>query len=286
MTKRRDDEADNGYFTTQFPAVVADDAFLTDISRGVKTEEGEDDLADLLLGLREEIEAPMPAPPTLADLGLSAVDEEDNGGATVIPMRPRGGFRRGLVSGLIGAAAATLVVAGGGAAVYNAQPGSPLWGVSKSMFGDRAAVVELAGTLEELDGFAETGDVEGLRALLSDARAQLSDDRGGEVLNPNPNPVPVTTTTATVEIEPRSSAPAAPAAPAAPEPQEPTTVTARETIVERETLTETAVQTVTSIVTVFPQVPVNPVPLPTPVIPTAPSDLLPGDEAGVLPEGN
>lgn len=279
MTKRRDDEADNGYFTTQFPAVVADDAFLTDISRGVRAEEGEDDLADLLLGFRDEVEAPMPVPPTLADLGLSAVDEEGGGGATVIPLRRRGGFGRGLISGLVGAAAATLVIAGGGAAVYNAEPGSPLWGVSKSMFGDRAAVIELAGTLDEMDGFAETGDVEGLRALLSDARAQLSDDRGGEVPKSDPEPVPMTTT-ATVELSPRSSAPSVP------EPREPATVTAQETIVERETLTETAVQTVTSTVIVYPQAPIVPAPQPAPSTSAEPSALAPSEAATAAPEEN
>lgn len=248
MTKRREDETGNGDFTYQFPAVVADDDFLTAISRGVRAEE--DELSDLLLGFREEIvEAPMPAAPTLAELGLGS-EEEPERGAQVIPMRRRGGFGRSLVSGLVGAAAATLVIAGGGAAVYNAEPGSPLWGMSKTMFSERASVVELASTLDEMDGFAETGDVEGMRALLADARAQLSSDGRAVAATPLTE---TATTTVTVDLEPRSTAPAP--APE-PEPGEPTTTTVRETIVEEQTLTETAVQTVT--VTVYPQAPVEP----------------------------
>lgn len=273
MTKRREDEAGDGHFTNQFPAVVADDDFLTAISRGGRPE-GDEELADLLLRFREEVvEAPMPAAPTLVELGLDGGAEEQDPGAQVIPMRPRRGFGRSLVSGLVGAAAATLLIAGGGAAVYNASPGSPLWGMSKTMFGDRAAVVELAGTLEEMDGFAETGDVEGLRALLTDARAQLS-NRDGRAIAATPETV---TSTVTVELEPRTTAPT-------PVSGEPETTTVQETIVEEQTLTETAVRTVT--VTVRPQPPVvEPVPVePVPTVTAEPGTPAPTEVGTGAPE--
>lgn len=271
MTKRREDEAGDGHFTNQFPAVVADDDFLTAISQGGRPEE-EGELADLLLGFREEIvEAPMPPAPTLAELGLGGGTEEPDT-AQVIPMRPRrAGFGRSLVSGLVGAAAATLLIAGGGAAIYNASPGSPLWGMSKTMFGDRAAVVELAGTLDEMDGFAETGDVEGMRALLADARAQLSTRDGRAITAPTPETV---TSTVTVELEPRTTTAPTPES-REPERGETETTTVQETIVEEQTLTETVVQTVT--VTVRPQQP--PVVEPTPVAPVPTVTAEPGTPA-------
>lgn len=80
------------------------------------------------------------------------------------------------LNGLVGAAAATLVIAGGGAAVYSADEGSPLYGVNQQLFGnqDSPSVVELASTLEEVDSRTASGDVAGARALLEQARAMLN----------------------------------------------------------------------------------------------------------------
>lgn len=267
--------ANSGDFTDQFASLGQDDAFLTDLAAGAGPEPGEDELADLFRELRGEVEAPAPAPPTLASLGLPGAgsgEAGDNVVSLASRRRPRFGF--GMVSGFIGAAAATLVIAAGGAAVYNAEPGSPLWGMSKSIFGDRAAVVELAGALDEMDDYAETGDVEGLRALLNDARDLLAEDRGEDREAPRPPAAApearTTTATATVSAEPRATPEAEPA------PRERETVVETETLVEttRERVTETATQTqtqtrtTTTTVTVVPQVPIEPAPVPTSAQPT------------------
>lgn len=253
-------------FTELIPSVMSADAYFTDLSRGQRPGEGEEDaLADLMLGLREEVEGQMPATPSLAELGLSEPEEETGGSDNVVPLRRRG-VGRSIAGGLIGAAAATLVIAGGGAAVYNAEPGSPLWGMSKQMFGERAAAVELAGTLDELDSFAQSGDVEGMRTLLNDARARLATGEEARATTPG-----TLTTTATVELEPRATAPAP--APAEAEAVEPETLVETTTVTEQETVTETAVRTATQTVTVVPQVPVQPAPTgtPTPTVTSSPT---------------
>lgn len=259
-------------FTELIPSVMSADAYFTDLSRGQRPGEGEDDaLTDLLLGLREEVEGQMPAAPSLAELGLP---EEEAGGSdnsdNVVPLRRRG-LGKSIAGGLIGAAAATLVIAGGGAAVYNAEPGSPLWGMSKQIFGERAAVVELAGTLDELDSFAQSGDVEGMRTLLNDARARLATGEEARATTPG-----TLTTTATVELEPRATdpAPAPASAPAEAEAVEPETLVETTTVTEQETVTQTAVRTATQTVTVVPQVPLEPAPTgtPTPTVTSSPTE--------------
>lgn len=251
-------------FTELIPSVMSADAYFTDLSRGQRPGGGDDDaLADMLLGLRDEVEGQMPAAPSLAELGLP--EEEAGGSDNVVPLRRRG-LGKSIAGGLIGAAAATLVIAGGGAAVYNAEPGSPLWGMSKQMFGERAAVVELAGTLDELDSFAQSGDVEGMRTLLNDARARLA--TGQEARGTTPGTL---TTTATVELEPRATTPARAPAPAEVETVEPETLVETTTVTEQETVTETAVRTATQTVTVVPQVPLEPAPTATPAPTTATS---------------
>lgn len=282
--------------TDPTPLVTAADAYLTDLSRGERPGDGGDDvLADLFLELREEVEEPMPDAPRLPE------EEPAEQAGNVVPLRRKGGFGRGLVGGLVGAAAATLVVVGGGAAIYNAEPGSPLWGVSKQLFGERAAVVEMAGTLDDLDGYVESGDVEGIRALLNDARARLGQENGGQENDGDTDTArggdnaargeerraPATvTTTATVGAE--SEGEETPAAPA-PEPDEPTPAespaereTVRETetvtVTERETATETEARTETETVTVVPQEPVEPAPTNTAAPTSAPSTAAPSPE--------
>lgn len=81
------------------------------------------------------------------------------------------------LAGLVGAAAATVVVAGTGAALYNATPGSPLWGPSQKLFGGNTDYVELASTLDEIDSKAEQGDIEGARNLIEQLRSSLKAER-------------------------------------------------------------------------------------------------------------
>ncbi|WP_394281584.1 hypothetical protein [Corynebacterium sp.] len=243
MTRQGEGE-ERADITAQLQPLVDDDAFLTSLSEGVDPSEGADELATLFLELREDVEKQMPPAPV-----IEGADEEP----AVISLGARR-RRRGAnpwVAGLIGAAAATVVVAGSGAALYNAAPGSPLWGASTAVFGDRTAVVELAGTLDDMQVAADNGDIEGTRALLEQARSlvdalQDPSDKSQTSSRPTPRPTATVTHTETVEPEP---------APAEreDEPEGPVTVTetapapgageqpARETV----TVTQTQVATVT-----------------------------------------
>jgi hypothetical protein len=257
--KRRQKDAGVGDVTAQLQPLVDDDAFLTELSRGVDPSGGTDELAVLLLELREDVEKQMPPSPLIEGA------DEDPG---VIPLASRRPNRQGrpFLSGIIGAAAATLVIAGSGSLLYNATPDSPLWGLSSSLFSDRAAVVELAGALEEIDSRAAEGDMDGTRALLEEARRVLADDTAERQA---PQQAPRVTTTTVVP----------PAEPGTPTPQAPVTETVTETSVQ----TETATATVT--VTQAPP-PVRPNPLPNPLpSPIEPAPVLPSvDPTTVLPD--
>lgn len=105
------------------------------------------------------------------------VDDYDSAVADVVPLESRRRKPRinAFMSGLIGAAAATLVIAGSGAAIYNSQPGSFLWGLNTKLFGDHAAVVELASTLEQVDNLNAKGDTDGALALLEQAKSLIKE---------------------------------------------------------------------------------------------------------------
>lgn len=266
MTKRRQKDASVGDITTQLKPLMDDDAFLTDLSRGIDPSDGSDELAALFLGLRDDVEEQMPPAPL-----IEGAEEEP----VVISLAARRARRgRPFLSGIIGAAAATLVIAGSGSMLYNATPGSPLWGVSSSLFSDRAAVVELAGTLEEMDSRAAEGDMDGTRALLEEARRMLNNLQDANAETQTPQQAPRVTTTTTVVRPPE---------PGATEPEPPATETVTETSVQTETATVTVTQT---------PPPVRPNPLPSPVEPTPaptptsavpdPSDPGPGDPTPTL----
>lgn len=218
---------------------IDDDTFLTALSRGEDPSGGEDELASLLLDLRTQVERPMPPAP---DIG--GVEEEATGeNSSVVDLAQARHHRRGpgpLMSGLIGAAAATVIVAGSGAALYNASPESPLWGASTALFGERTTVLELAGTLDELEVANEKGDVNGARNLLNQARA-LIDAMGmsGKDGRRAPAPAPASpgaAVTVTQTVPAPAEHPEQPAAPLPPTEQVGPEVTVTETV----TVTESA----------------------------------------------
>lgn len=211
--------------TTQFAPVAQDDAFLDALARGQDPSSGKDPLARLLLDLKADIERPMPGAPLVAfpqhETASAAPTQEPSRVVSLDVERSR---RRGVnpwVSGLIGAAAATVVVAGSGAVLYNATPSSPLWGVASSVFGDRTAAVELASTLEQLEVASQEGDADYFAALLHQARELV--DSMKPVASSSGDGAPATavenvvtrTVTVTVTATPSPNAPA-------PGPQEPT----------------------------------------------------------------
>lgn len=253
MTKRHDEDA--GDVTNQLRPLVDDDAFLTALSGGSDPSDGSDELATLLLGLRSEVEERMPPPPLIE----GADDEAD---APEMPVVISLGEHRGrrhrrsrpLLSGLLGAAAATLLIAGSGAAIYNATPGSPLWGLNNGIFSDRTAVVELAGTLDELDSRTAEGDMVGARALVEEARLLVESMNERE--NEREQQVTVTRTPerTTVTAPPRERGPA----------PEPVTETVTVTETESSTVRESVVVTTTVIREPQPQPTPTPEPEPQP----------------------
>lgn len=198
-------------------AVQRDDEFLTALSRGIDPTGGQDELAALLLTLRDDVEADMPPAPMLQDSapGVGESTEEMNV-VSLDSRRRRGSHRRDAaraersgmspwLSGIIGAAAATVVVAGTGAALYNATPGSALWGPSQAVFGDSPDMVQFASDLDEIETKAENGDIDGARALIEGLRAKLSADRAGRDRQAGEEAAkqPAQTETVTVTAEPK-----------------------------------------------------------------------------------
>ena len=163
-------------------------------------------------------------------------DDDDDDADNVIDLdsRRRWGLGR-IASGLIGAAAATLVLAGAGGAVISAQEGSPFYGLHQKLFGeragaDKAAVIELASKLEEVTNRTNKGDVKGAQQSLQEAQkivdklhngqdkaeAQQKVDNTKTTVTtvtvtppaaPSPAPAQTTTVTVTVEAVPPAVAP-------------------------------------------------------------------------------
>lgn len=247
MTDRREG---NG-MSEQFNELFGTDAFLDDLSRGIDPSQGRDPLAEMFLELHQEVNAPMPAAPNLDDL-LPEAPADD-----LAARRER--KRRGvspLMSGLVGAAAATLLIAGGGGAIYNAGPTSPLWNAKIALFGEHAAVVDLASALQEVDQLHAKGDVDGAMKLLDRARA-LAD-----AVNARDRE---STQKAIAELEARASQTPATVTQSAPHATETSTVTMSNSETsststpqeskEPTTVTETTVATKTVTVTVVKQAP-------------------------------
>lgn len=221
--------------------VQASDAFLTELSRGVDPSDGSDELAALFLELRTEVEAPMPAAPELPNPGV--VDLEQRRARRGSDYRDTDKHERRFrtrpwLAGVVGAAAATVVVAGTGAALYNATPGSALWGPSEAVFGERTNSIEFASALDEIEDKTQSGDIAGARVLIEQLRESLNQERSDRSKSSQRDGVapvaPNSTTTATVSHQPQpTEKPAAPA--------EAATVTVTpEPVTQTVTVTETA----------------------------------------------
>ncbi|OIR40273.1 hypothetical protein [Corynebacterium sp. NML130628] len=183
----------------QFDELLADDVVLTQVSRGEAPNDGTDQLLGLMSALREDVERPMPVPPYIAPVAKPARKQ----------MNP-------WLSGLVGAAAATALVAGSGAVLYNATPDSPLWPVASTVFGERASVMELASTLDEMEVASDEGNEDAVRSLVLQAKALLNTMDVKKAQGSEPavaSTIPEVTVTRTVTVT------------VTPEPREPVTVT-------------------------------------------------------------
>lgn len=178
MTRRDGHQFDAASSPT---AVEHDNAFLDALARGEDPSNGSDPLAGALLAFRADAHGDAEV-----HSRESARVGDDRGDAQVHSLGSAREHRRrrGMnpwVSGLVGAAAASALFIGTGAALFNATPGSPLWGPSTAVFGDRAAAVELASTLEEIEVARQEGDTENLSSLLEQARSLV------EMMTPAPS---------------------------------------------------------------------------------------------------
>lgn len=204
--------------------ILASDAFIDALSRGDDPSAGHDPLANALLDLKAEVDQPMPTAPQLDAASqaqpVASLDEAREHKAKKRQVSP-------WLSGLIGAAAATVVCVGAGVALFDS------FGANQD-----TTVVELATTLDELEAANETGDAEAARTLLEQARGLVTTmkereraGRGGEAVTVTKT-VTDTTTAANKpsernenagETEKPEQAPAAPAAPSQPvQPAQPT----------------------------------------------------------------
>ncbi|AIT60360.1 hypothetical protein [Corynebacterium doosanense] len=219
-------------FADQFAPLARDDEFLTALSQGQDPSEGTDELAALLLQLRDDVSAPMPPAPLIDE-------EETDGNTTVIPLASRRRRSGALLHGLVGAAAATVLIAGSGAVLV----GSGLIGQQH----DDPTVVELAGTLEEIQTRAEEGDISGTRELLDEAQrlvARLDSKNNPAAESTGGAPVPIRGENQTATVTETSDTTVDAEA-------SPVTVTAPgATVTESAVVTETARATETQVVTV------------------------------------
>ena len=194
-------------FGEAFPDDYArDDALIDELARGVDPSGGTDPLAAALLALKDDVDRPMPAPPAVGQEPATVTSLDD----ARVRRRPTS---NPWVAGLVGAAAASTVILGTGAAVLSAENSS-----------NETTMVELATTLDELEAANESGDEAAARELLEQARGLLANIKiresrhGGGHATPAPRTVTATTTVSEVpEVttrpyeQPSSPAPASPA---------------------------------------------------------------------------
>ncbi|WP_115685248.1 hypothetical protein [Corynebacterium senegalense] len=251
--KRRSNGDQSRDISAHLQPLIDDDAFLTALSRGEDPSGGSDELAGLFLELRSEVEAQMPPAPEVEGAEVASLDDAPSRRHRTSPW----------AAGLIGAAAATVLVAGTGAALYGAAPGSPLWGPASAVFGDRAAVVELASTLDELEAANNSGDEDAARGLLEQAQLLMGSIKPGAASHERRGESGTTSVTVTERTTTRSTK-----QPQAPAPASPTAA-------PQETVTERVTETVTVTVTPAPGTgttrPSEPVPSNTATVPAQPS---------------
>ena len=145
------------------------DAFIDALLLGDDPSAGTDPLAAALLNLKADVDRPMPPAPQLhaEDAAGNAAENAQPSGnvASLEDKRAEKAKRRvsPWLSGLIGAAAATVVCVGTGAVLFGSGAAD-----------DDTTVVELATTLDELEVASESGDEESARVLLEQARGLVA----------------------------------------------------------------------------------------------------------------
>ena len=178
-----------GFDTAGFDTAELDrsEALLAALGAGLRPgsdDASSDPLAALLADWRAETDAaPLPALPGEEEIAVALAPN-------VAPLRPRRGWakshehhhgeRPALWQAVTGAAAVAAVLVGGlSVAAHNALPGDPLWGVSKTIFAERAGDVELVSDLSDhlaaADAAARLGDRDTAKRLLGEVTDRLDE---------------------------------------------------------------------------------------------------------------
>ena len=144
-----------------FEEFANSDAFIEALMLGDDPSAGNDPLAAALLKLKGDVDRPMPPAPQ-----LYVEDSQSVGNVASLDEKRAEKAKRRVspwLSGLIGAAAATVVCVGTGAALF--EDGAQ---------GEDTTMVELATTLDELEAANESGDAAAARDLLEQARGLVA----------------------------------------------------------------------------------------------------------------
>ena len=137
------------------------DAFFDALMLGDDPSAGTDPLAAALLDLKADVDRPMPPAPQ-----LFTEQAQPSGNVASLEEKRVGKAKRRVspwLSGLIGAAAATVVCVGTGAVLFESDAAD-----------EDTTVVELATTLDELEVASESGDAAAARDLLEQARGLVA----------------------------------------------------------------------------------------------------------------
>lgn len=137
------------------------DAFIDALLLGDDPSAGTDPLAAALLELKADVDRPMPPAPQ-----LYVENAHPSGNVASLEEKRAEKAKRRVspwLSGLIGAAAATVVCVGTGVVLFDSGAAD-----------DDTTVVELATTLDELEVASENGDEESARVLLEQARGLVA----------------------------------------------------------------------------------------------------------------
>lgn len=155
----------------ELDAVREEDRLLDALGAGA---EGSDELTRMLADLRDEVRSDAPPAPVFlagsADGAATASGAPTGGRHAAVSDLSERRRNRPWLAGLVGAAAATLVIAGSGLAL-NAT------GVL-DRGQDQQALVELAGTLDQMEEASNSGDEETARRLLLEARELIAGMEG------------------------------------------------------------------------------------------------------------
>lgn len=148
-----------------FEEFAQSDAFIEALLLGDDPSAGTDPLAAALLELKADVDRPMPPAPQL-HAEHAAENAQPSGNVSSLEDKRAEKAKHRVspwLSGLIGAAAATVVCVGTGAVLFGSGAAD-----------EDTTVVELATTLDELEVASESGDEESARVLLEQARGLVA----------------------------------------------------------------------------------------------------------------